>query len=275
MEIKPVLFNIPFPIKIFKKNKINIANKKQRNRLIKRNIYYCLFQKKRNPLLKKRWKIFFDLAKKVKEYLSSKHYNFDILSISIFGSALHSVKNDDYDFLVIVKGNIFDHLRTKIELRRKRYSIGISIKGEKNLQKGIRDKTSPFSKEIQKKIINRTSISLPYRHMPILGFDFKENKKIFLSNCYAQIYDLLINSYNAYYLRDSDNKVPKKTRARKILSRIFEASKYASIISPSKELKNLQRKIISYKLKKEHNLKENKKLFVKFIDYYNKLAGKI
>ena len=271
MKIKQILFNIPFPIELFKENKINFENEKQREKLFKRNIYYYLYKNKRNKLLKQRWKTFFDLAIKVKEYLNKKYRKFNILSISIFGSTLHSINNDDYDFLAIIKGNIFENIQTKIKLDEKEYSIGISLKGKENLSKGIIDEKSKFNKEIQNKIINRTSISLPYRHMPISGFDFKENKKIFLSNCYAQIYDLLINSYNSYYLRDQNNKVPSQIRARKILSRIFEASKYASLIFPSKELEDFQRKIMSYIFKKEYNLKEIKKLFVKFVNYYNKL----
>ncbi len=271
MKIKQILFNIPFPIELFKKNKINFKKEKQREGLFKRNIYSCLYKNKRNKLLEQKWKTFFDLATKVKEYLNKKYRKFNILSISIFGSALHSRNNDDYDFLVIVKGNVFDNFQTKINLDEKEYLIGISLKGEENFSKGVIDKKSKFNKEIQNKIINRTSISLPYRHMPILEFDFKENKEIFLSNCYAQIYDLLINSYRSYYIRDKNNKLSNQTRARKILSRIFEASKYAYLIFPSKELENLQRTIISHRLKKKYNLREIKKLFVKFVNYYNEL----
>ncbi len=272
MKIKPVLFEIPFPIKIFKKNKVNLENKKQRKILFKRNIYSYLYKKQKNTLLERRWKIFLDLAIKVEEYLIKRNKNFNILSISIFGSALHSEKNDDYDFLVIVKGNKFDNIKTKMVLNKKQYSVGISIKGEENFIKGILDKKAHFNKEVQTKIINRTSISLPYRHLPILGYDFKENKKIFLDNCYAQSYDLLINTYNAYYLKKPENKVPNKTRARKILSRLFEASKYLSIISSTKTIQAFQKRIISIRLKKEYNLKENKELFKEFVPHYNKLV---
>ncbi|MBS3089353.1 hypothetical protein J4461_00550 [Candidatus Pacearchaeota archaeon] len=271
MKIKPILFNIPFPIELFKENKINIAEKKQREKLLKRNIYYCLYKNKKNNLLEQRWKIFFDLATKVREYLAKGYEKNNILSISIFGSALHSINNDDYDFLVIVSGSIFDNVQTKIKLDKIEYSVGISLKGEENFSKGVINRKSRFNKEIQDKIINRTSISLPYRHLPILGLDFKENREIFLSNCYAQIYDLLINSYNAYYLRKSNNKMPNRTRARKILSRIFEASKYASLVFPTKELENIQRRIVSRRLGKKYNLRETKKLFIEFVNYYNKL----
>ena len=271
MKIKPILFDVPFPIELFKENKINIIEKKQRGKLFKRNIYYCLYKNKKNNLLEQRWKIFFDLATKIRGYLAKEYEKKNILRISIFGSALHSINNDDYDFLVIVRGNVFDNVQTKIKLDKIEYSVGISLKGEKNFSEGVMDRRSHFNKEIQNKIINRTSISLPYRHLPLLGFDFKENKEIFLSNCYAQIYDLLINSYNAYYLRKSNNKISNQIRARKILSRIFEASKYASLVFPTKELENIQGKIISRRLGKKYNLREIKKLFIEFVNYYNKL----
>lgn len=34
----------------------------------------------------------------------------------------------------------------------------------------------------------------------------------------------------------------------------------------------MQREIISLRAEKEYNLKENKELFKKFVDYYNKVA---
>ncbi len=275
MKIKPANFKIDYPIKIFRKNKVNFKDKKQREVLFKRNLYYYLYKNKKNNLLNKRWKIFFGLAIKLKEYLSNEYETLDILSISIFGSALHSEKNDDYDFLVIVKGNKFDNIKTNIVLNEKNYSVGISIKGNENFTKGILDKKSSFNKELQTKIIKRTSISLPYRHMALLGYDFKENKKIFLNNCYAQIYDLLINTHKTYYLKNLERGISNKTRARKILSRLFEASKYFSIISPNKEIEKIQRGIILLRSKKEYNLKENKELFKKFVDYYNNVARKI
>jgi hypothetical protein len=271
MDIIPINFKIDYPIKIFGKNKINFKNKKQREILFKRNIYYNLYKNKRNNLLDKRWKTFLDLSIKLKKYLSNEYKNLDILSISIFGSALHSEKNDDYDFLVIVRGNKFDNIKTNIELNKKNYSIGISIKGNENFTKGILDKKSCFNKELQTKIIKRTSISLPYRHLAILGYDFKENKKIFLDNCCAQVYDLLINTHKTYYLKKPEKEISNKTRARKILSRLFEASKYLSIISPNKEIEKMQEEIISLRPKKEYSLKENKELFKKFLDYYNNI----
>lgn len=272
MEIKPILFNIPFPIQIFKKQVINIIQKRQRHKLFKRNIYYNLYGRKRNFLLEKKWRLVLDLAIQVREYLLKQNNKLNIRSISIFGSALYSINNGDYDFLVIVSGNKFDNFQTKINIHGKYYLVGISIKGEENLSKGIIDKEAPFEINMQNKIISRTSISLPWRHIPILGLDFKENKEIFLENCHAQIYDLLINTYRSYYLKDTENKVPNHIRDRKILSRIFEASKYAAFIYSTKELEIIQIRIISSQLNGKYGLKESKWLFKEFVMYYNKIA---
>jgi len=91
---------------------------------------------------------------------------------------------------------------------------------------------------------------LPHEHLAILGYDFKENKKIFLDNCYAQVYDLSINTHKTDYLKKPEKEISDKTRVRKILSMLFEASKYLSIISPNKEIEKVQREIISLRLKK-------------------------
>ena len=275
MNIKPINFRINYPITIFKKNKINLQNKKQRERLFKRNIYYYLYKNKKNNLLNERWKIFLDLATRVKEYLSKKNRHTEVLSISVFGSALHSSKNDDYDFLAIVKGNKFDNIKINIKLDKKNHSVGISVKGKENFINGILDEKSSFNKELQTKIINRTSISLPYRHLAILGYDFKENKKIFVNNCYAQVYDLLINTHKTYYLKKSEKEISNKTRARKILSRLFEASKYLSIINPNKKIEKIQKEILSLKSEKKYSLRKNKELFKRFVKYYNKIVKEV
>ena len=274
MDIEEVLFDIPFPIRIFKKEKVNFKKKSSRNKLFRRNIYHNLYGSKLNPLLGKRWEIFFNLAMKVQDYLIKNFEDLKILSISIFGSSLYSINNGDYDFLVIVKGNKFDNFCIDITLKNKEnYFTGISIKGEDNFIKGIIDRKSNFPIDLQNKIIKRTSISLPKRHLPISGFDFKENKEIFLKNCYAQAYDLLNNSYQAYYLKKKENKISSKTRARKLLSRIFEASKYLSFISPSNELEKLKSKILKCQSKRV-GLRDSKKIFKEFVEFYNKLLAK-
>jgi len=275
MNIKLTNFKINYPIKIFKKNQINFQDKKQRERLFRRNLYYYLYKNKKNNLLEKRWKIFLDLAIKIKEYLLKEDKNMKILSISLFGSALHSEKNDDYDFLAIVKGSKFDNIKINIKLDKKNYPVGISVKGKENFIKGILDKKSSFNKELQTKIIHRTSISLPYRHLAILGYNFKENRKIFLNNCYAQVYDLLMNTHKTYYLKKPKREISNKTRARKILSRLFEASKYLSIINPNKEIEKIQKEIISLRSEKEYSLRKNKGLFKRFVKYYNKIVKEV
>ncbi|MSS74734.1 hypothetical protein EXS73_00765 [Candidatus Pacearchaeota archaeon] len=268
MKIKPVQFDVGFPLDLFEKNKINFRKKVERKRLFKRNLYYQINGKK-NKILEKRWKIFNNLANIIEKQLLKERGGTKIKSISVFGSGLHSENNEDYDFLVIIKGNTFQNIKKEIKIKNKAYSVGVSIKGEENLSKGIIDKFAPFDKCFQRAIINRTSISLPWRHLPIKGVDFKENKIIFLKNCPAQIYDLLFNAYNRYYLKDIRNELSSETRKRKILSRIFEASKYIGFICFSKNVKDIQKKVSKLKENKETTLTSSKKIFNSFVNYYN------
>ncbi len=268
MKIKSHQFDIGFPLELFEKREINFRKKAERERLFKRNLYYHLDGKK-NKILEKRWKIFNNLANIIKKQILEEKETTDIMSISVFGSALHSKNNEDYDFLVIIEGNTFQNIKKEIKVKNKIYFVGISIKGKENLSKGIINKLAPFDKKFQRAIINRTAISLPWRHLPIKGFDFKENKSVFLKNCPAQIYDLLYNAYNRYYLRKIEDKLLPETRKRKILSRVFEASKYLEFIYNKKESKSLQAKISKLKEDKMTSLSSSKNIFNFFVKYYN------
>jgi hypothetical protein len=273
MKIIPSLFNISFPIKIFKRKKVHFKNKKFREQLFKRNMYFYLYNKRLNLLLEKRSKIFLNLASEVECYMKKKFPELEVLNISIFGSSLYSVNNGDYDFLVIVKGNAFDNIQTEVCLFNRIYSVGISIKGFENFTNGVLNNNQNFSRDLQNKIINRTAVSLPIRHLPLKGFDFRENNDLFLRNCYAQAYDLLINSYELYYLKSKNRKISPEIRAKKLISRIFEASRYLSFVSPSKRLDGINKKIYYLKLQK-FNLKDGKKIFLEFVKYYNQLVRK-
>ena len=48
-----------------------------------------------------------------------------------------------------------------------------------------------------------------------------------------------------------------------------------AIENQNKEIERIQREIIFLRSKKEHSLKENKRLFKKFVRYYNKIAKEI
>ena len=56
-------FNIGFPLEILKDHKVNFQDKDSREELFRRNIYYSLYKNKRNLLLEKRAKLYFDLMK--------------------------------------------------------------------------------------------------------------------------------------------------------------------------------------------------------------------
>ena len=276
MKIESVPFSINFPIKIFKKERVNFRDKRQRDRLFRRNIYYSLYKDKKNSLLKERGELFFNLARELKKHLLNKRKSLKILSISVFGSSLYSTNNKDYDFLVIVKGNEFDTFKVSLGLgeEKKRYDVGVSIKGIDNFTKGTFNENSPIPLNLQSQIIYRTSISLARRHIPIIGYDFEDNKGLFFKNCYSQASDLLFNTYDLFYLKTEKKILSSGMRAQRILSRIYEASAYLNLVSPTRKLNSLRKKIIESKSKKT-SLSESKKRFREILEIHNMEARKI
>jgi deoxycytidylate deaminase/SAM-dependent methyltransferase len=268
MENKIIPFRINYPLEIFdKSNKINFESDKKRNSLFIRSLFYNKYGKVRNNTPEIRNKIYLSLAKEIVKFMNKKYPKLEIQSISIFGSALYSENPKDFDFLVIVKGNSF--LLEEIELFLEegknsiKYSVGISIKGEDNLSWGIFDINSKTSFDEQNKIINRTGISLFKRHIPLIGYDFKENEEIFKENIYAQISDLLSNTYNLYYKDRGKPDLNETQRARKILSRIYEAISYLESIEKDDKLKILRKDIYLKYSKEKILLEDSKNLFDK------------
>lgn len=273
MIIGKIPFEIDFPLKILDNKKINFRNKKEREKLFRRHIYYYKYGKIKNSFLEKRNKIFFSLAKEVVKFLEEKYPYLYILSISVFGSSLYSKNPGDFDFLVITKKNIFSYDETKLTItengREVKHPVGISIKGIENFSKGIFDSNSNVSLNFQSQIIYRTTISLFRRHIPIIGYDFVNNKKVFLKNCYAQVSDLLNNAYELYYLKNKKTNLNEKDRSRKILSRIYEAISYLHFLENDIKVNNFKKKI-AIQIKKGATIKESKKTFNKIVSLYKK-----
>jgi len=272
-----VPFRINYPLEILNKNKkINFNNKRERETLFRRSLFYYKYNGSKNKILEKRYKIYFLLVSKVMDFITKKYPYLEIFNVSIFGSSLYSKKPKDFDFLVIVKGNVFLLEETRIKLDDKKgseYSIGISVKGIDNLSFGIFDLKckTPFNNQAQ--IINRTSISLYRRHIPLTGYDFIENKEIFMNNIYAQVSDLLSNTYNLYYLKKERLFLTDNQRAKKILSRLYEAVSYLGFLENDFELINLKKEIYLH-YNKNTSFSKSKKIFDKFkIFYINKSKG--
>jgi len=183
MIIEKIPFQIDFPLKILKNQKVNFKDKEERKKIFQRHIYYYKYGKIRNTILEKRSYIFFNLAGKVVKFLNKENPSLSILGVSVFGSSLYLNRPGDFDFLVITKGNVFSHIKTKfileIDGKISKYSVEISIKGIENFSKGVFDTKSDFPIKSQRPIIYRTAISLFRRHMPILGYDFVINRNIF------------------------------------------------------------------------------------------------
>ncbi len=271
MIIQRIPFEINFPLKILKNKKINFKVEKEREKIFKRHIYYYKYKKIKNTYLKKRWETFFSLAQEIVKFMKKRYPNLNILSISVFGSSVYSKNNGDFDFLVITKGNIFSYDETKLTIikngKNVKHSVGISIKGIENFSNGVFDSKSNISLNLQSQIIYRTAISLFRRHIPIIGFDFVDNKKIFLKNGYAQVSDLLSNAYELYYLKDKRPNMSNKERSRKILSRIYEAISYINFLEKNTKINNI-RKQTTLLIEKATTLQQSKKFFDKMVLLY-------
>lgn len=271
MMIEKTPFEIRFPLKVLTNKVVNFSDENERSNLLKRHIYYYEYGKVRNQILEKRSEVFISLAKKVKKFVEENYPDLDILSVSIFGSSLYSRNPGDFDFLIIVTGNIFSYKRTEFTLIEKgktwNYKAGVSIKGIENFSRGIFDERSEVPLNIQSQIIYRTAISLFRRHIPVIGYDFIENRNIFLKNIYAQVSDLLNNAYELYYIRNNKSDLNRSDRARKILSRIHEAISYLNLLDQSIKVRDIKKKI-SRKIKTGCALKESKKEFNKVVALY-------
>ncbi|MBI3623227.1 hypothetical protein HY212_04075 [Candidatus Pacearchaeota archaeon] len=273
-------FRINYPLDILDTSKkIDFNDENNLRKLFSRNIFYYRHKSLKINVLKNRYKILLKLAKEVLKLIHQNIPSREVLSISAFGSALFSRTPSDFDFLVIVKGNVFLLEEKKIYLKNKghtlKYSVGVSIKGLDNLSYGIFDLKSKISALQQSQVINRTAILLFRRHLPIIGYDFFENKDVFLNNIYAQISDLLTNTYNLYYLKNNRHHLKDFERAKKILSRLCEAVSYLVFDCKDLEVKRLRKKIFSYYHKKNISFLKSKRIFEEFKTLYDNKAKKL
>ena len=281
--INRIPFEIEFPIEIFDgSKKIDFDNQSKRKEIFDRSIYRFLHYGEKNPLFEKRSQIYQGLSQKVVNLVNRNSPSLEVLSCSIFGSSLFSEKPGDFDFLIITDGNEFPLEETIVDLEevpsegsRKdgRYNVGISVKGVDNFKKGICSPLSSVPEEYQKQIIYRTSSALFRRHVPVLGYDFLENRELFQRNLYAQASDLLINTFDLYYNDNERVKLSHNKRANKILSRIYEAVTYLSFVEDNPEIGQLRKQIynsISFGLP----LRETKRLFNKVVSIYNNETDK-
>jgi len=273
MIIDKIPFKIDFPLKVLTDKKVNFEDKKEREKIFRRHIYYYKYGEIKNPFLERRNKVFLVLAKEVVKFLSVKYPHLDILSVSVFGSSLYSKQNRDFDFLAITKGNLFSYHETDLITAenggKTKYPVGISVKGIENFSKGVFDSKSEVSLNLQSQIIYRTAISLFRRHIPVIGYDFVNNKEVFLKNGYAQVSDLLNNAYDLYCLKNEKSNLNEVERSRKILSRVYESISYMHLLGHDIKVDSFKKKI-AIQIEKGVKLQECKKIFNNLVSLYKK-----
>jgi hypothetical protein len=261
-------FQINYPLKIFNPTKeINFMNQEEREKLFERNIYYNLFGDKRNNLLEKKHELFFELGNKVLDYMKQNYPKLDIQNLSLFGSSTVLDNPGDHDFLAITSGDVFELEEPVLELNGNELQTGISIKGIDNYLYGFKKKGESIQSKRLEQIIDRTAISLFRRHIPLFGKDFINNEEEFLKNSFAQVSDLINNSYELFYLKQEDYFIPEEKRAKKLLTRIYEATSYLGAVDSDQKIQEMREEIY-LALTDEYNLAKSKKLFNRFGKLY-------
>lgn len=266
-------FRVDYPLEVFHPTKsINFGDIEERENLFQRNIYHYLFDKKRNKILERKNKTFSNLNEMVLDYMSVNYPNLEVLSTSIFGSSLFLENPGDYDFLAITNGDICLLNEFILNLNGKDIQMGISIKGVDNYLRGFKNPNNIKNNPLEQ-VIDRTTISLFRRHLPISGKDFLNNGQQFFKNAYAQVSDLIHNSYNLFYLENGIGMKEDK-RARKMLSRCYEATFYMGAIDPSVEVDKIRKKIY-FMITNKVKLEESKEIFDEFTSLYEKKVSKV
>ncbi len=267
-------FKINYPLEIFHITKeIDFMNQEEREKLFERNIYYNLFGEKRNNLLEKKHKLFFYLGNKVLDHMNLNYPNLNILSLSLFGSSTVLDNPGDYDFLAITSGDIFDLEEPILELNGERIQSEISIKGVENYLHGFKRKYNTPRVKILEQIIDRTAISLFRRHIPLFGKDFVNNEEEFLKNAFAQVSDLVNNAYELFYLKQDNYFIPKEKRAKKLLTRVYEATSYFGAMDSDERIQEMREEIY-LALVDKYELRKSKELFDRFGRFYEKKVSK-
>lgn len=266
-------FRVDYPLEIFHPTKrINFVDNEERETLFQRNIYSYLFDKKRNNILERKNETFLSLNERVLDYMGTNYPSLEVLSTSLFGSSLFLENPEDYDFLVITNGDVCLLDEFTLNLSGKDIQTGISIKGVDNYLRGFKNPQNIKDNPLEQ-VIDRTTISLFRRHLPISGKDFLSNNQQFLKNTYAQVSDLIHNSHRLFYL-ENDKGIKEDKRARKILNRCYEATSYMGVIDPSVEIDDIRKKIY-FAIANKVSLKESKAIFDEFTSLYEEKVSKI
>lgn len=265
-------FRVDYPLEIFHPtNRINFGDNEERANLFQRNIYHYLFDKQRNNILERKNKTFSNLNEMVLDYMGVNYPTLEVLSTSIFGSSLFLENPGDYDFLAITNGDICFLDEFILNLNGEDIQTGISIKGVDNYLRGFKNPQNIKNNPLEQ-VIDRTTISLFKRHLPIYGKDFLKNSQQFLKNAYAQVSDLIYNSYNLFYL-ENDKGIKEDKRIRKMLNRCYEATSYMGAIDPSIEVDRIRKEIYSA-ITNKITLKQSQAVFDEFTDLYEEKVSK-
>lgn len=267
-------FQINYPLEVFHPiKKVDFMNQEERKKLFERNIYYYLFDRKRNNFLEEKHKLFFEAGNEVLSYMSSNYSNLEILNLSLFGSSLILDNPEDYDFLAITQGDVFLLDEPELKLDEEKIKTGISIKGVENYKSGFNKRDDSIHSCRLEQIIDRTAISLFRRHIPLFGYDFINNEREFLNNAFAQVSDLVNNAYDLFYINNKDLNFSREKRAKKLLTRCYEATSYLRAIDKDSRIEKIRKRIYN-ELIESPDIGKSKRIFEELGRLYEEKASK-
>ena len=99
------------------------------------------------------------------------------------------------------------------------------------------------------------------------------NEGEFLNNAYAQVSDLVNNAYELFYLERDEKFISKEKRAKKMLTRCYEATSYLGAIDSDKRIQEMREEIYTA-LKNQFELRKSKKIFERFGELYEEKVSK-
>lgn len=236
-------YQFKFPLVALSDKKINFFGKQNKieQYLIKRNVFYSVFDEKRKKILINRINSLNWLPNFVLAYLRREIPEVAPISIFVYGGYLYgdiASLIEDIDTGVIVKGSFFKYIINKIKIlpnlsRRLPVpirKISLFVYGEDNMNQGI-----PIDDTIVTGLVHRETtlreLSVGYwRDVVLWGKDFnylKNNEKNILVTLARMIEGCYIRLFNC-----GNKKEDIKVRFKKITTRLIEVNVFLNFLYP-------------------------------------------
>jgi len=232
-------YDIGYPIKFLSKGKkVESEDNEAFKTRLQRNMYYRHANEARRTLITERIRTAAKVADAVVEYLRKRYPQYEVLSVSLYGSYLYADKPHDIDLRIIVKGNCFfeeeislDNISPGLDEELENFpEISFIAIGEENIEKGIPVESS-ITRNTSVTEVMESDIAIGYlRNVVLLGYDFIDNRD---GNVIVQVSNLLSNTYRRLY---GDVQENYDAYSRRVASRLCDVALYLKDLYPKTEL---------------------------------------